>query len=236
MQYFRLYMKHHFLISIFLINLLLLGGCELNNPYEDDEEDFEPQKEYTYIDLGLSVKWATCNVGANNPEEYGDYFAWGEVQPNRHYSWDYYTWGHGFYSLTKYCNDRNYGYNGFMDYKLELEKTDDAASDNWGSEWRMPTKEELQELLDNCTWTWTTLNDVYGYKVEGANGKSIFLPAAGFKSDQSIYSAGSQGYYWANSCVESFPAYAWMIHFNSKYMTLDYFPRFYGRTIRPVCP
>lgn len=90
--------------------------------------------------------------------------------------------------------------------------------------------------MNCCDWSWTTRNDIKGYQITGPNGKSIFLPAAGFISDQSIYSAGSQGYYWANSCVESFPAYAWMIHFNSKYMTLDYFPHFYGRTIRPVCP
>lgn len=232
----RQYIKDYFYFLLLSCLFLHLGSCDVYDPFEEEENDTDIPKKYTYVDLGLSVKWATFNVGANAPEEYGDYFAWGEVLPNRHYSWDFYTWGNSHYSLIKYCNDRQYGYNGFMDNKTILDIEDDAAHANWGDEWRIPTMEEQEELLNECVWKWTTLNGVYGYNITGPNGNSLFLPAAGIMIGSTLGNAGEQGYYWANSCLTSFPSYAWMLHFNSNYVLVDYYQRFYGRTIRPVCP
>ncbi len=157
---------------------------------------------HDYVDLGLSVKWATCNVGATKPEEYGDYFAWGETTSKTTYNWSTYKWCNGSYNtMTKYCDTWAYGY---VDYKTVLDSEDDAASVNMGGSWRMPTKKELEELIDECTWTWTTLNGVNGYHVEGPNGNSIFLPAAGYRWSNSFagdaFSGGGEdGLYWSIS-------------------------------------
>jgi hypothetical protein len=146
---------------------------------EDDEVRYtELTPEHEYVDLGLSVKWATCNVGATKPEEYGDYFAWGETTPKDAYDWSTYKWCNGGPSTqTKYCTNSSYG---TVDNKTTLDLSDDAACANWGGSWRMPTRAEQDELRNNCTWTWTTQNGVNGYKVTGTNGNSIFLPAAGY--------------------------------------------------------
>ena len=138
--------------------------------------------DHAYVDLGLpsGLLWAACNVGANAPEEYGDYFAWGETQPKDVYNWSTYQYCMGSNNtLTKYCTDPNYGYNGFTDNLTILLPEDDAATANWGNGWRMPTKEEWQELLDNTTVTWTQQNGVNGRLFTGSNGNSLFLPAAG---------------------------------------------------------
>ena len=142
-----------------------------------------------YVDLGLSVKWATCNVGANSPEEYGDYFAWGETKPKDSYKWSTYKWCNGSKDkLTKYCKESYYGR---VDNKTVLDLVDDAAHVNLGGAWRMPTKEEIRELKDNCTWTWTTQNGVNGYLVTSKkNDNSIFLPAAGYRSGSDLEYAG----------------------------------------------
>lgn len=100
------------------------------------------------VDLGLSVKWANVNLGASRPEEYGDYFAWGEVKPKADYSWETYKWCKGSYdTMTKYCYDDSYGYNGFTDNKYTLDPENDAATVNWGGKWRMPTADEIVELI-----------------------------------------------------------------------------------------
>ena len=153
---------------------------------------------HEYVDLGLpsGTLWATCNVGATKPEEYGDYFAWGETQPKETYNWSTYKWCRGSSDTqTKYCTDSYYG---TVDNKTTLDLSDDAARANWGGSWRMPTTEEQQELINNCTWTWTTQNGVNGYKVTSkSNGNSIFLPAAGCRDDSSLNDAGSYGDYWS---------------------------------------
>ena len=111
------------------------------------------QTTHEYVDLGLSVNYATCNVGATTPEEYGDYFAWGEVEPKETYTWENYKYCDGSSTtLTKYCNKSNYGNNGFTDTKTVLDPEDDAAIANWGGAWRMPTYDEFSELKNNCTW------------------------------------------------------------------------------------
>lgn len=189
---------------------------------------------YEYVDLGLSVKWATCNVGATKPEEYGDYFAWGETQPKRNYDWSTYKWCNGSYDTqTKYNTNSSYG---TVDNKTQLELSDDAARANWGGSWRMPTGAELTELRENCTWTWTTQNGVNGYKVTSKkNGNSIFLPAAGCRYDSSLDYAGSRGYYWSSSLCTDYPLNAWSVYFNSDNVYGDSYSRRYGFSVRPVC-
>ena len=193
---------------------------------------------HEWVDLGLpsGLKWATCNVGASQPEEYGDYFAWGEVEPKDYYYWDSYKWCNGSYDTQiKYCNDSYYGYNGFTDNKTTLELSDDAANYNWGGSWRMPTFEEQEELRNNCSWEWTTQNGVYGRKVTGPNGNSIFLPAAGYRYGSSLYNAGSRGYYWSSSLYTDYPDDAWDVSFDSSSAYRNNNNRYYGFSVRPVC-
>ena len=188
-----------------------------------------------YVDLGLSVKWATCNVGANKPEDYGDYFAWGETKPKTTYNWSTYKWCRGSYDTqTKYNNKSGYG---TVDKKRTLELADDAARANWGGSWRMPTKAEQDELREKCTWIWTTQNGVAGYKVTSkSNGNSIFLPAAGYRYGSSLYSAGSYGYYWSSSLDTDRPDYAYELYIYSDDVSKNYYRRYSGCSVRPVCP
>ena len=191
-----------------------------------------------YVDLGLSVKWATCNVGATKPEEYGDYFAWGETRPKAIYDWSTYKWCNGSKTtLTKYNTKSDYGY---VDNKTELEASDDAARVNWGGSWRMPTLAEQNELRTECTWEWTTQNGVYGYKVTskkaGYTDKSIFLPGTGYRYDSSLSSGVSDGYYWSSSLDTDNPGYAYRLFFYSEYVLWNTESRYYGQSVRPVCP
>ena len=208
--------------------------------FTKDEEITPPttgtENGYEWVDLGLSVKWATCNVGATKPEEYGDYFAWGETQPKSTYDWGTYKYCNGSpTSLTKYCTDSYYG---TIDNKTTLELSDDAARANWGGSWRMPTDAELTELREQCTWTWTTQNGVYGYKVtskkSGYTNKSIFLPEAGCRYEWSLGSAVG-GYYWSSSLYTDYPSNAWDVAFDSDYVYWDDNNRYYGFSVRPVC-
>ncbi len=143
----------------------------------------EPSVSHEYVDLGLpsGTLWATKNIGATSPEDYGDYFAWGETTPKEVYDWYTYMWGDGdTYGLTKYCAHSSYGYNGFVDNKTELDPMDDAAYVNWGPEWRMPSKEQIVELQNYCNAVWTTRNGVNGCLLTSSiNGTSLFFPAAG---------------------------------------------------------
>ena len=190
---------------------------------------------HEYVDLGLSVKWATCNVGASSPEDYGDYFAWGETTTKSTYDWSTYKYCNGSSStLTKYNTDSYYG---TVDNKTQLDLSDDAARANWGGAWRMPTDAELTELLEQCTWTWTTQNGIKGYKVTSkSNGNSIFLPAAGYHRGSSLAFAGSDGYYWSSSLLTSYPDDAWYVCFVSSNVARSNDYRDYGRSVRPVCP
>ena len=186
------------------------------------------------VDLGLSVKWATFNVGAIKPEDYGYYFAWGETEPKTTYDWSTYKWCNGSSStLTKYNNRSGYG---TVDNKTVLDKEDDAAAVNWGGAWRMPTKEEQDELRNNCTWTWITQNGVNGYKVTGTNGNSIFLPAAGYRYDSSLSSAGSSGYCWSSSLYADYASGACFVRFYWTDVDWGSYERCTGRSVRPVCP
>ena len=155
-----------------------------------------------WVDLGLSVKWATCNLGASKPEEYGDYYAWGETVPKTDYSWANYKWANGKDNkLTKYCTT-NYHWDGtgIPDNKSQLDLEDDAAHVTLGGKWRMPTVEEWTELIEKCQWEVTTQNGVNGMKVTGPNGNSIFIIAAGFKSTE-FHWQDKIGYYWSSLLV-----------------------------------
>ena len=194
---------------------------------------------HDFVDLGLpsGTLWATCNVGATNPEDYGDYFAWGETTTKDTYSWSTYSLCNGAYNkLTKYCNNSSYGNNGFTDTLTTLEANDDAATANWGSAWRMPTKEEFEELNNNCTKTWTTQNGVNGALFTGSNGKSVFLPAAGYYRGNELLTAGSLVHYWSSSLYTDSTTIAWNFSNANDYgYGMDNNDgRFFGFSIRPV--
>ena len=192
--------------------------------------------DHEYVDLGLSsgTLWATCNVGADNPEEYGDYFAWGEIQPKDTYDWSTYQHCMGGYDmLTKYCTDPNYGYEGFSDNLTTLLPEDDAATANWGSDWRMPTQAEWQELLNNTTVTWAQQNGVNGRLFTAANGNSLFLPAAGYRLEDELNSVGDFGYYWSSSLYTNCPYGAWLF-FGSSDDEIFFYYRTYGKSVRAV--
>ena len=182
---------------------------------------------HVYVDLGLSVKWATCNVGASSPEEYGDYFAWGETTTKAEYTSD----NHPTYGLTISQLQSQ----GYIDNNGNLTAQHDAATVNWGGDWRMPTNAEQQELINNCIWTWTMQNGVKGYKVEGPNGNSIFLPAAGYRDGSSLYNAGSLGNYWSSTPYDLGDGYdAFNLYFNSDRLYMNLTSRHFGRAVRPI--
>jgi uncharacterized protein YjdB len=196
------------------------------------------------VDLGLpsGVKWASFNLGASKPEEYGDYYAWGETEPKSDYGWSTYKWCMGSNdTMTKYCTNSSDGYNGFTDTKTVLDLEDDAAHVTLGGKWRIPTDAEWTELRENCAWTWT--KDYYGTGVSGQivtskktgyENKSIFLPAAGQWYESNLSSAGSSGYYWSSSLNTDYPVDAWLVLFGSGFVRRDYFIRRYGYSVRPV--
>ena len=197
---------------------------------------------YQFVDLGLpsGTLWARCNVGADRPEEFGDYFAWGETEPKKNNNWETYKWCNGDqYKLTKYCIDSDYG---TVDGKTELELEDDAAYVNMGEQWRMPSLEQIQELFEYCSRQWKVMNDVNGILVTGPNGNTIFLPAAGASSNGTTFNTNEAAYYWSrtlcskdklmidgarssNAYILFFSWGRWQVWFDSRY---------YGSTIRAV--
>ena len=191
---------------------------------------------HEYVDLGLpsGTLWATCNVGANAPEEYGDYLAWGETEPKTTYNWDTYKYSNGFEQLTKYCNDDSWGYNGFTDNLTTLQSTDDAATANWGSGWCMPTYEQWEELHQNTSNTWTTQNGVNGRLYTASNGNSLFLPAAGEYLEDECHGAGGWGGFWSRSLHVDTPRDAFFLYINSDRSELSYDDRNMGFSVRPV--
>jgi hypothetical protein len=167
---------------------------------------------YNAVDLGLpsGTLWADRNVGADAPEAYGDYFAWGETEPKSVYDWSTYKWCNGSSStMTKYCTSISYG---TVDNKKVLDLEDDAAYVNMGTQWRMPTIENLNELKTYCTKTTTTLNGVTGYKYLGPNGNSIFLPAAGQRLSNYVWHLGSECVIWSSSIVKEAPNTAFELY------------------------
>lgn len=191
--------------------------------------------EHEYVDLGLpsGTLWATCNVGANAPEEYGDYFAWGEVEPKDTYNWATYKYCNGYNQFTKYCNKSSYGYNGFTDTLTVLLPEDDAATANWGIGWCTPTEAQWRELCQNTTNIWTTQNGVSGRLFTSANGASLFLPAAGERWE-SVISDGT-GSFGTSSLYTDMPNCAWYFSFDLDYYCGVYYDfRSDGRSVRAV--
>ena len=203
-----------------------------------------------YVDLGLpsGLKWAKCNLGASKPSDYGDYYSWGETAPKADYDWPTYKWMQAGKSnsnyITKYtvADGQTWGIwydssGAFIgDNKTVLAAADDAATANLGSPWRMPTAVEIKELIDNCTWIWTTQDGVEGYQVDGPNGNAIFLPIAGYYEGSVLKEAGSQGRYWLSS-LSTFESYnADYLFFDSGAYGRYYYYRYCGFSVRPVRP
>ena len=196
------------------------------------------------VDLGLpsGIKWASFNLGASKPEEYGDYYAWGETEPKVEFTDEHiYKWWMGSYdTMTKYCNDPSYGYGGYTDGNTVLFPEDDAVQVYLGGNWRMPTDAEWKELWDNCTWTWTQRNGISGMKVTSiANGNSIFLPAAGDYEDYFfLLYTGHRGLYWSSSLFLQDPRFAYGLQFTEPIFLLsegiDGLSREIGLSVRPV--
>lgn len=186
------------------------------------------------VDLGLSVKWASCNLGASSPEDYGDYYAWGEVKTKRNYEVKTYKWGEWSVltgSFSKYNTEESYGE---VDNKTVLDPEDDVAHIKLGGNWRMPTIAEQEELRNKCTWRWTQIDGVNGYKVTGPSGNSIFLPAAGYRDEDGFNRAGVNGYYWSLSLHPDYPSFAWSFGFTSSRIGWNIFRRCNGHSVRPV--
>ena len=189
------------------------------------------------------------SITATKPEEYGDYFAWGEIEPyyssldpltwnkgkDAGYAWTSYKWckGDG-KTLTKYCSNSASGYNGFTDGKTTLNPEDDAAYVYLGDKWRMPTKDELEELRRMCSWLWITKNGVEGFQVTGPNGNSIFLPAAGSRKDTNLNNEGRTAGFWSSTLYSASSKFAEDMVFNASSILPGQSDRYYGYSIRPV--
>ncbi|MBQ7279793.1 MAG: hypothetical protein IJR13_03585 [Bacteroidales bacterium] len=229
-----------FITMLLLMASLFVAGCgKEKSDSESTPSDVISNDDWVDLGLPSGLLWASCNVGATKPEDYGDYFAWGETQSKSTYTWDNYKYYHsdsddngsGF---TKYCPKSSDGYNGYHDNLVTLQSSDDAAAANVPGS-RMPTRAEWEELEDNCTWKWITLNGVNGMCITGPSGKSLFLPEAGYRWDGETYRVGSNGGYWSSSLYEYYPGYAWDLNFGSGDHGMNGgLGRYYGFSVRPV--
>ncbi len=239
-----------------VINIILGNGgnnsaADVNGDHEVNIADvnmiiniilgiYVPTPDHEWVDLGLpsGTLWATCNVGANSPEEYGDFFAWGETEPKEKYSESNYKWYSGSWynhrrSITKYCTNSEYGYKGFVDNKTELDPEDDAAYVNWGPAWRMPSIEQIDELSD-CSAQWTQVNGVNGQLITGPNGNTLFLPAGGYFIDDSHEDPGTTGFYWSRKLSSGSPNFVYCLTLSSDDWGWWHFYRECGFTVRAV--
>jgi len=208
-----------------------------------------PQPTDEYVDLGLSVKWATKNLGASKPSDCGQYYAWGETEPKTDYSWRTYKWMQTGESDWKYITKYTVadgqtdaiwydaGGNFIGDNKTTLEAADDVATAKLGSPWRMPTADEIKELIDHCTWTWTRKDGVNGYEVKSkTNGNSIFLPAAGYSQGTGLVDPRREGIYWSSSLYAGGSYNAVYLDFTWDEHKCSSDSRFIGYSVRPVRP
>lgn len=229
-----------------VIVVLLLTLCACNNEDHFAVETLQTTEEYTYFssgesdgheytDLGLSVMWATMNVGAAKASESGIYVAWGELEPKESYSWKNYSWGDGNGpKFNKYVMDAKSSVEGDIDGICKLEPQDDAAMHYWGGSWRMPTDEEVTELREKCKWTWVVCDGVQGYCVTGPNGNTIYLPASGYYKDDCITLNGLNGCFWTSTLSGRVSSNSYeLLIFNGSYIRGSSF-RYYGENIRPV--
>ena len=226
-------MKKIFFFSLGLVVAFasLFISCSEDETISDSKEKVS---KHEAIDLGLpsGTKWATCNVGANKPEEYGGYYAWGETEEKSNYDWSTYKWCNGSENtMTKYCAESDYG---TVDNKTVLDPEDDVAHVKWGGNWRMPTEAELEELCNECVWIWTAQNGVNGYRVTGPNGNSIFLPASGCRYGKDSFGSGYNGFYWFGSLLSYDSNYAYHLYFSEDNFEYNNNYRCYGLSVRPV--
>ncbi len=183
---------------------------------------------HEWVDLGLSVKWATCNVGASSPSDYGGYYAWGETSTKSSYEWS------NCFDCLDSTGDSWGTYKRGGQTRITPSSGHDTARENWGGTWRMPTEAEIEELFSKCKWTWTSKNGHNGYTVTGPNGNSIFLPAAGCRNGTVTYGVGKYGEYWSSTLDTSFSFSARSLYFNSDVHVTNGSYRFYGQSVRPV--
>ena len=228
-------MKKRDFLSVLLMMAVCSGSCIIGSCSKNDIEENAPAENgsssadlsgttngHEWVDLGLpsGTRWATCNVGASAPEEYGDYFAWGETEGRNS--------GKTTFSWSTYKLAGESGYDGYQD----------AATESWGGSWQTPSMAQIAELIDgtNCNTVWTTLNGVNGRMIiSKRNGKQIFLPAAGHCLDTNLGEAGTEGYYWSRSISVGYPGSASSLFFSAGHPVLmNYYYRYVGRTIRPV--
>lgn len=229
-------------LVIFICTTSVLSSCAKDDECGENKPNKTPEG-VVAVDLGLSVKWANMNIGATTPESYGLYFAWGETigygldtSDGHLFYWSSYKWCKvANIFLTKYCISPSHG---TVDSKTVLDLEDDAAHVNWGGSWRLPTKAEQDELLDNCTWTWTRQNGVNGYKVTSKTStNSIFLPAAGYRRESEFLNAGYSGYYWSSSLSTTSDGSAYDLDLASiNFARVNTISRDAGISVRAVCP
>lgn len=207
-------------VIILTVSGVTVAGCKPDEPIHGGNNGHivVPIATHEFVDLGLpsGILWAACNVGADSPEDFGDYFAWGETAPKELYDWKNYRYGtlsHGYFAMTKYCSDSCCGLDGFVDNLTVLEAADDAVVANWGARWRMPTREEWEELFKESTNSWTTQNGVEGRLFVGPNGNSVFFPATGFRLGAELLCPGL-GAYWSSTLHGDFPERGWSLHFD----------------------
>ena len=226
-------MKKIFLLSVIAATFSVAGYSQSLNSHAN-ANNVPAKVTHDYVDLGLpsGTLWATMNIGANAPEDYGDYFAWGEVTPKESYTWTTYKWCNGSWnSMIKYGVKSSFG---VVDNKTELDPEDDAATMNWGSEWCMPTKEQQDELRNNCTREWTTINGVKGCLLtSNINEATLFLPAAGYIWNSTVSSGGSSGFYWSRN-LKTTGAGSHSLFFSSNSMSITDYSRGYGQSVRAV--
>ncbi len=223
------------LVALAFAVVLAVGAVSCKNG-SDKENVSDNNNSADWVDLGLpsGLLWATHNVGATTPEEYGHHLAWGETQAKATYGWETYAFGDSKTTLTRYCGSAENGLDGFTDNLATLQPSDDAATANWGDDARTPTKEDWDELLDNCTREWVTQNNVSGYKLTGTNGNTIFLPAAGYCLGDELIYADSCGTYCSASLYTDSPYDAWYFAFRSDTAGVYYGYRSCGMSVRPV--
>ena len=226
-------MKKIFLLSVIAATFSVAGYSQSLNSHAN-ANNVPAKVTHDYVDLGLpsGTLWATMNIGATAPEEYGDYFAWGEVTPKESYNWTTYKWCNGSWdSMIKYGVKSSFG---VVDNKTVLDPEDDAATMNWGSEWCMPTKEQQDELRNNCTREWTTINGVKGCLLtSNINEATLFLPAAGYIWNSTVSSGGSCGFYWSRN-LKTTGAGSHSLFFSSNSMSITDYSRGYGQSVRAV--
>ncbi|MBO7502064.1 MAG: hypothetical protein J6T32_02470 [Paludibacteraceae bacterium] len=254
--------KSIFLLSALMLSVSMFGQTFAIAVYEDCDKNGAIKSStggiaegHEYVDLGLSVYWATTNIGTNIPEEPGDYYPWGATSIPSLYSWRYYVHGYEDYNnknwVRKYCTIESQKYYGMseLDNLTQLLDVDDAAHVLWGGDWHIPTSAQARELVDSCKWEYTSLNGVWGYritsKVTGYTNNSIFLPSTGYmaintytNNSNTLTSASNSGYYWLSELnspsTTSFSAYSLRFYSDSSHGVSSLNMRSYGCPIRPV--